>query len=693
MSQVNRYAFDAFLCDPVARRLLRDGAPVHVTARLFDLLHALVAHAGEPLDKDRLLQLVWGDVAVEEGNLTRAISALRKLLQDDPDAPRFIVTLPGRGYQFVATVRVTTIESGVRLSGSQASSRAPTKLRIAAGLALSAGLLGLAGGSTRLHPRTQSEAAALSRVAILPFRNVGAFGDAWFAEGMTEEIATRLSAARELRIVSRSTANRYQAARRPAPNTGQEPDVDYVLEGTVRRVVGGGGDALLRVTTQLTRTVDAAPVWVERYQRPLRELFDVQSEIAARVAIELRGALAPGRTLPATAGRTRSVEAFDAYAQGLFFARQPDPSETNAARIVAHFQHATDLDPGFARAHAALARAHDVMVRFGYDASPARRAMAARALARAESLAPRDPDVLLARSRYLLTTGGDLETAREAAADAERQRPGDADVIMARANFELIAGRWADAAAAYERVQAIDGAHAGSLSSQALVQIGLRRYAEAQAGLDRSLALEPDQVLGHVLRVWNAWLWRGDVGLARSYIDQLPPQPDWRFMEIRFLQALYERRFDAALTACEPFAGQWMRTWILVRPVVLFEAQAARLQGDRRRAARTFAAARAMLELEVRAAPGDPRVHASLAIALAGLGQKDAVRREGGRALALLRFPLAFDAATVREDVALALAMIGDVTAARDEIARLLASPAHFSEQTFRLDPRWDVLR
>jgi hypothetical protein len=123
-----------------------------------------------------------------------------------------------------------------------------------------------------------------------------------------------------------------------------------------------------------------------------------------------------------------------------------------------------------------------------------------------------------------------------------------------------------------------------------------------------------------VLRVWNVWLWRGDVGLARSYIDQLPPQPDWRFMEIRFLQALYGRRFDAALTAAEPFAGQWMRTWILVRPVVLFEAQAARLQGDRRRAARAFAAA-------------------------------------------------------------------------RDEIARLLASPAHFSEQTFRLDPRWDVLR
>jgi tetratricopeptide (TPR) repeat protein len=200
-------------------------------------------------------------------------------------------------------------------------------------------------------------------------------------------------------------------------------------------------------------------------------------------------------------------------------------------------------------------------------------------------------------------------------------------------------------------------------------------------------------VMAYVVRIWNAWLWQGDLDASRALLRALPAADDWRFMETRFLQALYERRYDEAVRVLRPFAGTWVRHWILVRPVVLFEAQAWRLQGDRARAAAAFESARALLAAEVLASPDDGRLHGSLAIALAGLGRRADAVRHAERALGLMPHPRAFDTATVREDAALAFTMAGAHDAALDQLSILLATPAHFSAQLLRLDPRWDPLR
>jgi tetratricopeptide (TPR) repeat protein len=130
-----------------------------------------------------------------------------------------------------------------------------------------------------------------------------------------------------------------------------------------------------------------------------------------------------------------------------------------------------------------------------------------------------------------------------------------------------------------------------------------------------------------------------------------------------------------------------------VRPVVLFEAQALRLQGDAARAAAAFESARALLDAEAAASPEDGRLHGALAVALAGLGRRAAAVRHAERALRLMPHPHAFDTSNVREDAALAFTMAGAHDAALDQISILLATPAHFSTQTLRLDPRWDPLR
>ena len=172
-----------------------------------------------------------------------------------------------------------------------------------------------------------------------------------------------------------------------------------------------------------------------------------------------------------------------------------------------------------------------------------------------------------------------------------------------------------------------------------VIRIGLREYPEARHAAEQSIALERDQVMAYVMRVWNAWLWQGDLDASRALLRALPAADDWRFMELRFLQALYERRYDEAVRVLRPFAGTWVRHWIFVRPVVLFEAQAWRLQGDAARAAAAFESARALLAAETAASPDDGRLHGALAVALAGLGRHADAVRHAGRALALMPHP------------------------------------------------------
>jgi DNA-binding winged helix-turn-helix (wHTH) protein/TolB-like protein/Flp pilus assembly protein TadD len=686
------WRFGPFELDPTLRRLLRDGTPVAITARVFDILVALVEHAGRPVDKDVLLQRVWGDVTVEEGNLTRNVSTLRKILGDSPDDHQYIVTLPGRGYQFVAEVRSADQATAPAppASSPSESGRAAFPFRralwTAAGLALTALTVWMA------LPRAVPSARGPSRLVVLPFKNLGWADDDYFSQGMTEEITTRLSAVPDLRVISRTSGDRYERPGLTVSEIGKKLDVDYLLEGSVR----WDHDAdrgRLRVTAQLIRVADDTHVWATTYDRQLENLFDVQSDLARNVVLELRGALAPELEQDLDHPPTSNIEAYHAFVKGTFFARLPDPSEPHMLRIVAQFQRAVEIDSNFTLAYAALARAHESLFRFAYDISDERKAMATRALERAEALSPDSPAVLVARSRYSTTIGRDPERAVSAAIAAVDLRPHDSAVVSSAANSLMMVGRWAAAAEMFERARQLDARQAGAPAQLGLVYTALRQYSEAELVLDRAIDIEPDQLLANVLRVWNTTLWHGDLARSRRILDRLSAFDDWRAMELRFLQALYERRFAKARQEIAGHEGRWMLDWVLSRPFVLFEAQAWRLEGERSRALVAFEQARELLQAAADRAPEDGRVRSSLAIALAGLDRSAEAREQGREALRLMPFAQGFDTAAVREDVALAYTMIGDRDEALDEIETLLLGPAFFSRHLLRLDPRWDPLR
>jgi DNA-binding winged helix-turn-helix (wHTH) protein/TolB-like protein/tetratricopeptide (TPR) repeat protein len=691
-------AFGPFVMDPSSRRLFRDGQAVPITARVFDTLEVLVTHRGRLVEKEVLLDRVWGDVAVEEGNLTRNVSTLRKVLGETPDDHRFVVTLPGRGYQFVAPVElltpaavsqpdVTTVAPDEEsLDEAQPSAAGRRTWALAAVAAITLAVFGIWG----VVRQVRTGATAPARIAVLPFKHLGAAGDDYVAAGLTEEITGRLAAIRDLRVISRTTAAGYERGGRTIGEIARDLDVDHVLEGSVAwdatRV-----PARLRITAQLIRASDDSHLWAGSFDRSTADLFQVQTDIATRVVRELRATIMADERSALEARPTESAEAYRAYLHGLFHAGRPDVSQEAMARTIAAFERAVELDPGFAAAHARLARAQTHYFRFGYDLSDGRLALARKSVERAETLAPDAPETHLASAAYLgVVAAPDRALVRLDA--AERARPHDPLVAMTKASVLLRAARWDEGYASLRRALDIDPRNAAYLADAAMYGLALRRYSDAAHHVERSIDIEPDQLLAYVIQVWCAWLWKGDLQAARALLDRLPAD-DWRYAELRFLQGLHERRFDVALAGLRPVSGTWMRGALLVRPVVLLEAEVHRLQGERARADRAFTEAATLLAAEVEDSPEDPRLRSSLAIAYAGLGRVHAARAEASRALDLLRWPDAFEATVVREDVALAYTLIGDRDAALREIERLLTRPAHFSTQVLRLDPRWDTLR
>jgi TolB-like protein/DNA-binding winged helix-turn-helix (wHTH) protein len=348
-----KYAFGPFVLDLANRRLLREGVPVGITARIFDILVVLVECRGQAVEKEALLARVWGDVAVEEGNLARAVSTLRKVLGDAPDDPRYIVTLPGRGYQFIAAV--TAVEPENAASRADAT---PQARRTWVPLAAAVALVVIVAGT--FWVRGQSAPPAPPRVVVLPFQNLGAAADEYVPAGITEEITGRLAMVHSLRVVSRTTASHYERSGKSAREIGADLGADYLLEGAVLWEASprAPGVERVRITAQLIRVADDTHAWTETFDRSIGDLFAVQAEIAVRVVRELRSTLLGSERAALMERPTENIEAYRCYLQGLFYAKRPDFSEEAMATAIRHLQRAADLDPGFAQAQAALALAH-----------------------------------------------------------------------------------------------------------------------------------------------------------------------------------------------------------------------------------------------------------------------------------------------------------------------------------------------
>jgi TolB-like protein/DNA-binding winged helix-turn-helix (wHTH) protein len=338
------YDFGAFHLDAAERLLLRDGRPVSLPPKAFDLLCDLVRHAGHLREKQPLMEVLWPDTFVEEANLTYTVSALRKALGDSRDAPVYIETVPTKGYRFVGDVR-TPVPPAPIVAPDRVPSPSPPPGRWWRSNVLSATILTLlsvalvVAGLTWRRPTT----TRISSIVVLPLESTSG-GPDHVAEGLTDELITEFSRLAQLkRVINRQTARHYRHSTLSTSAIGRELGVDALLTGSVQ-----GEGSRVRITAQLVSAGDDRVLWAGSYDREMADTFALQRELVLDVIRHVNVELLPG----ADARPTQRVDpvAYDLYLQALAAFNQLDVAHVHRALTL--LQQATDRAPTLARAHA-----------------------------------------------------------------------------------------------------------------------------------------------------------------------------------------------------------------------------------------------------------------------------------------------------------------------------------------------------
>jgi TolB-like protein/Tfp pilus assembly protein PilF len=340
-SPTSAFPLGDWLVEPALNRISRGGTVCHLRPRLMDLLVYLTRRAGQVVTKDEILEHVWRQQFVAESVLSRSVADLRRALEDDAEKPKFIETIPKRGYRLVAAVP------------------AP--------------------------PARDTRPSSLTSIVVLPFADLAPERDhEYFCDGLAEELTNNLAQLAGLRVVARTSAFAFRGRGIDVREIGRQLSVDAVLEGAVQRAGGR-----LRVTVQLIDVADGCHRWSQRFDRPAGDVFAIEDEIVQAVVAALRVKLFGPQAGRATVKTTSSPAAHDLYLRGRHLAarRSPEP----IAQALECFRRAVEADPSYAAAHAAIAECHAVAGFSGFarpaDVIPLARQSASRAVALAPGLA------------------------------------------------------------------------------------------------------------------------------------------------------------------------------------------------------------------------------------------------------------------------------------------------------------------
>jgi len=353
--------FGSFEVDLASGELRRDGLKVKLQDQPLRLLVLLLERAGEVVTREELRSSLWpADTFVDfDHSLNTAVRKLREALGDSAEAPRYVETLARRGYRFAVPVRDLEAPAPPALSaGAEVPSRAaPPAARgrsSASRVTAIAGVLGavaLAAYWMAARPAPRMEPARRLTLAVLPFDNLSGEADQeYLSDGLTEEMITQLARLEpdRLRVTARSSTWKYKRADRDLPRLRQELGADYVLEGSLRRA----GDRV-RVTAQLVQVADQTHIWAETYEREMRDVLVLESEVARAVARAIAMTLAPEAEARLARARPVRPESYQDYLRGRYFFNRK--TEAALRQALAYFQRAVAADPGYAPAYTGLA--------------------------------------------------------------------------------------------------------------------------------------------------------------------------------------------------------------------------------------------------------------------------------------------------------------------------------------------------
>ncbi len=582
--------------------------------------------------------------------------------------------------------------TGVFTRGRKWVRRNPTSTLLAASLVALAAAAGWIIWKTELirHPETTG-------IAVLPFENLSDDKEhAFFADGVQDDILTKLGKIADLKVISRSSVMQYRG-KQNVKEIGDALRVSHILEGTVRRFGGK-----VHVNAQLVDTGTDAGIWAEEYDRDLNDIFAIETEVAQSIANRLRTKLSARERAAIQERPTKDLVAYDFYVRALPSIEATDPS-TNPKEIlqtVDLLNQAIARDPNFLLAYCWLARAHDGIYIDDVDPTPGRLALAKSAINSAFRLNPDSGDAHLALALHLYWGYSDYDRARAELDIARRSVPNNPHVFEITGLIDRKQGRWSDAAHNFERASELDPRNLFLALNVSGFYFSSRPlpYEQTKKALDRVLALKPNFLDAKIDRGGGLEMhWRGDTRLLRATIEKLltdePASANDQAMKVqRFQLALFERDFIAAgrAVAAAPQEQEWLDGfsrdfWIGV---------VARAKGDVVAAQSAFTAARAQQEERVRAAPDDGGLLSVLGIIDAALGRKEDGLREGRRPVELC--PIAkncLDGPYLVSHLALVYAWTGERDLAIDQLEILAKIPFGPTYGELRLSPVWDPLR
>lgn len=528
-------------------------------------------------------------------------------------------------------------------------------------------------------------------VVVLPFQNLGPPEDEYFADGITDAITARLARMGGLGVISRTSAVLYKNTSKSPQQISEELGVQYVLEGTVQRERPSDPTSRVRIIPQLIDVSDDAHLWAETYDDDMSEVFRLQSDIAGRVAQTLNVVLVASETSTETAPPTENLEAYEYFLRGnaLFDRRHAREEALDAAQM---YQRAVALDPQFAEAHAALAKARVWLTwEFGFGEA----ASAKDALDRAVELAPDAIATHEAFGWYYYYGSRDYTNALEHFELVRSREPNNVDALSRIGFIQRRLGKWDETVEAIAKAIELDPQNSTLVTSQGQTYLRLRRYREAERHFDRAISLArnvKDPYLGkallYLLRDGNIEKVQELFQESRGSVERAAWVLGTGAGSDFTRSVLANKRVDALQlyplgASGIDTIGYYFGHGMVVR------------QAERRALARVYYdSARTVLEARLQRNPESPNNHSLLGYAYAALGRNEEAIREGRRAVNLLPVSKdAFNGPRPRERLARIYVWVREDDAAIDELEYLLSIPSLTSVPGLRLDPAWDPLR
>jgi len=537
---------------------------------------------------------------------------------------------------------------------------------------------------------------AITGIAVLPFETLSDDKeDAIFADGVQDDILTKLASIRDLRVISHTSVMKYRE-KRNIREIGRALAVSHILEGTVSR---GRGSARFHLKARLIDAGTGALVWSEEYDRDLNDLFAVQSELARKVAQQLRAKISTAEKLAVEQPPTTDLIAFDLYnrAKNLLAFRLSSGLKANLLQAVDLLNQAVARDPSFLQAYWQLAYAHEQLYFLGFDHTPTRLALAEAAIERAFRLRPDAGETHLANARNLYHGHLDYSGALAELDIARQTLPNDARIFQMMGYIQRRQGRWQESTQNLERSGNLDPRNTETLQQIALSYGVLRRYAEEKSVLDRALAIEPNDVSTKVALAAVQFHWKADTRALHQTIDSIEGARAGALSSAAdegLSCALAERDVVAARNVLNTIGDTPLTDYSVHLNRAIIEGVVARMTRNDGDARALFSAARVQQEKTVQVEPNYGPALCVLGLIDAGLGRKEEALREGRRAVELV--PVDKDALvgpTLIKYLAMIAAWTGDKDLACEQLAIAIRPPSTLSYGQLKLLPFWDPLR